>query len=178
MIRLLFLLISGTLILFASDSSRLYSLYQNGHYLQACNEGIKKLSRHQTDEKYVSLYAFSCLQADKIDRLALPIIMLKQSQEARKNAAFFSTILLQKNLLISALETGRSLESLNLPTTGYILSSVFDLFSKGYYTFKQHVYLLTDPQNPRQTYRMYHNDSGLFIEEYYDTIMTKQHKYR
>lgn len=178
MTRLLLLLIASALMLFGSDSSRLYSFYQNGQYLQACNEGVKKLGKHRSDEKYISLYAFSCLQADKIDRLALPIIMLKHSKEARKNAAFFSTIFLQKNLLISALETGQSLKSLNLPTTGYILSTIFDLFSKGDYTLQHNAYLFTDPKNPRQTYKMYHNDSGLFIEEYYDTIMTKQHHYR
>jgi len=177
---LIFLFLASTLT--ASDGNRLYELYQNGQYLQACNEGVKKLGQHQQDEKYISLYAFSCLQADKIDRLALPIIMLKNSNEARKNAAYFASILLQKNLLISALENQQPLDALNLPTTDYVLSRVFDLFSTGRYTLGNGVYSLSDPKLPRQTYRMYLNRSdnsvALIIDEYYDTILTKQHLYR
>lgn len=178
MIRPLSLLLVIQFVLHAAETHTLYELYQNGRYLQACDAGIKTLGEHKNDEKYISLYAFSCLQADKIDRLALPIIMLKHSSEARKNAAYFSTILLQKNLLISALENGQSLATLNLPTTGYILSVVFDLFCEQHFTKESGGYVITDPKNPRQNYRLYRNGSELFIDEYYDTILTKQHIYR
>ena len=176
------LLLASCSLLIASDSSRLYELYQNGQYDQACNEGVKKLRAHRDDEKFVSLYAFSCLQADKIDRLAIPIIMLKHSKEARSNAAYFSAILLQKNLLLSALENDRALTSLNLPSSDYVLSKVFDLYSKNHHVKTNDVYILKDPENPRQTYRLSLERTGknaqLRIDEYYDTILTKQHLYR
>ena len=169
-------------VLTASDSSRLYELYQNGNYRQACDEGFSKLQRHQNNEKYISLYAFSCLQADEIDRLALPIIMLKKSKEARKNATYFSTILLQKNLLIDALENQQSLAGLNLPSTDFVLSKVFDLFSANQYVTRNNIYVLSDPKNPRQTYRIYlragKKTYALVLDEYYDTILTKHHLYR
>ena len=157
--------------LIASDNSRLYELYQNGSYQQACDEGMAKLKRHQNDEKFVSLYAFACLQADQIDRLALPIIMLKSSKEARKNAAYFSTILLQKNLLVNALDGHQSLSGLNLPSTDFVLSKIFDLFSANRYVTRNNIYVLTDPKNQRQTYRLYLKSIGkaygLVIDEYH-----------
>ena len=178
-LALLFFLITSLL---GSDSSRLYDLYQNGNFRQACDEGVSKLKKYQDNEKYISLYAFSCLQADEIDRLALPIIMLKKSKEARKNATYFSSILLQKNLLIEALENHQSLSNLNLPTTDFVLSKVFDLYSTGQYVTRNNIYVLTDPKNPRQTYRIYLRSGGkgpaLILDEYYDTILTKHHLYR
>jgi len=166
----------------ASEGTHLYELYQNGQYEKACSEGLTKLRRHQNDENFVSLYAFACLQADRIDRLAVPVIMLNQTKEARKNAAFFAAILLQKKLLFNALESRESLEGLTLPTSDFLLSKVFDLYSAHRYTEKDGIYTLQDPENPRQTYRLYLRDSGktprLCIDEYYDTILTKQHLYR
>ena len=182
MIRLLFLFAILAVFAAASDSGRLYTLYQNGEYQKACDEGVAKLNRHKKDEKYISLYAFSCLQADKIDRLALPIIMLKNSKEARKNAAYFSTILLQKNLLIDSLENHQDISGLNLPATDYVLSKAFTLYVAQQYVFRNNVYILTDVKNPRQTYRLYlrksQNAYALVIDEYYDTILTKHHIYR
>jgi hypothetical protein len=182
MFRSLLIVFFCTSILTASDSGRLYELYQNGKYRQACDEGVSKLQKHRNDEKYISLYAFACLQADEVDRLALPIIMLKKSRGARKNATYFSTILLQKNLLIDALENRQSLSGLNLPSTDFVLSKVFDLFSANRYVSRNDIYVLTDPKNPRQTYRLYlraHEKSyALVLDEYYDTILTKHHLYR
>lgn len=83
-------------LLSASDSRELYRLYQNSQYIQTCNAGVKELHLHADDERFVSLYAFTCLEADRIDRLALPITMLKNSPEARKNVTYFTAILLQK----------------------------------------------------------------------------------
>ncbi len=170
------------LLLCASDSSELYTLYQNGQYLKACDAGVEKLQRHKEDERYVSLYAFACLEADRIDRLALPVILLKHSGEARKNATYFAAILLQKNLLTSALEDRTSLTGLTLPTSDYLLSRVFDQFRAEHYTKNGDVYVMSDPENPRKSYRLFLQRSGqsqhLCITEYYDTILTKQHIYR
>jgi hypothetical protein len=182
MSKILSFLLFFSTILLASDSSRLYNLYQDGNYQRACDEGIAKLSRNKNNEKFISLYAFSCLQADQIDRLALPIIMLKESSEARKNAAYFSTILLQKNLLFDALENHQDISGLNLPSTDYVLSKVFDLFTAHHYVIRKNIYVLGDPKNPRSTYRLYLRKSRkpytLVVDEYYDTILTKHHIYR
>jgi len=177
------LLLAIVSVLFASPSDRnLYRLYQDGKYLEACDLGAKGLRHHQKDEKYIALYAFACLQADRIDRLALPVVMLRHSKESRKNAAYFSVILMQKQLLVQALENGESLYDLNVPTTDYVLSKVFELYgSAPRKTVKQSI-TLQDRDDPRRNYRVYlqkrKNTVNLAIEEYYDTIMTRRHIYR
>jgi len=165
----------------ASETAALFELYQKGRYLEACDKGVKMLGKHTTDEKFVSVYAFSCLNADKIDRLALPIILLKGSKEARKNAAYFSAILLQKNLLISALENDEKLSDLSLPTTDYALSKVFDLYVRGTYKRRNRIYVFPDPEDKRRVYKLTflpdERTPKIIIEEYYDTILTEQHTY-
>ncbi|WP_345973102.1 hypothetical protein [Sulfurimonas diazotrophicus] len=171
-----------TTLLSASSSGSLYTLYQNGQYLRACNQGAKMLHRHEQDERFVSLYAFSCLEADRIDRLALPAVILNHSEEARRNATYFAAILLQRNLLINALENQTPLTGLKLPTSDHLLSRVFDLYSANHYVKSGDSYVLTDPQTPRRSYKLFLRHSGqslqLGITEYYDTILTKQHIYR
>ncbi len=182
MLRLLLFSLLCIYTLQASVQSRIYDLYQNGDYLRACNEGVKELAANKKDEKFISLYAFACLKADKIDRLALPIIMLKHSRSARKNAAYFSVMLMQKNLLIQALENRTPISGLVLPGTDYVLSKVFDLAGRSEQLGKKNPLTLTDSENPRRSYRLsLRYRSGIpviIIEEYYDTIMTKRHIYR
>lgn len=176
------ILMMFTAALFAVTPEKLYDLYQNGQYHQACNEGIYDLTRYQQNEKFVSLYAFSCLYADRIDRLALPIVLLSKSEEARKNAAYLSLILTQKMLLRSALEGHRPLNDLKLPTTDTLLSKIFSLYCDNAGSKMGNNYTFKDPEDPRTSYRLYLDQRqaspDLIIEVYYDTIMTKRHTYR
>ncbi|OQX59423.1 MAG: hypothetical protein B5M52_03415 [Helicobacteraceae bacterium 4484_230] len=166
----------------AENVRDVYNNYQNKNYLKACKIGEKLLSRHQEDEKFVSLYAFSCLKADRIDNLAKPIVLLTKSEEARSNAAYFSVILMQKKLLLHALLDTYNFKSLKLPTTDYVLSKVFDLYVNSTDNGKKHVYAFTDPENNKQSYRLFITRDAskrkIVIEEYYDTILTKRHIYR
>jgi len=166
---------------YPSEQSDLFALYRAGSFSKACDLGARLLGKYKKEEQFISAYAFSCLNADMIDRLALPIILLNNSAEARKNAAYFSAILLQKNLLISALENDENLEGIRLPTTEYVLSKVFELYVRGNFKKNNHTYVLQDPENPRHVYRLLFVPSDrtpkIIINEYYDTILTKQHTY-
>ena len=46
------------------------------------------LTNLKDDEEFISLYGFSCLNADKLDKLSVVITSLKKSPEARANAAY------------------------------------------------------------------------------------------
>jgi len=178
----LFLLSSFFLTLsFADVKSSLYHLYQDKNYEKACKEGLKVFSKYRKDEEFISLYAFSCLYADYIDRLAVPITMLDGSEESRSNAAYFSVILMQKKLLQHALLDGYKLTQLKLPTTDHVLSIVFDLYSKADHSRKRSHYMLQDLNNEKISYKLYIKNSNqsqtMVIEEYYDTIMTHRHNY-
>jgi hypothetical protein len=168
-------------LLFADSTHTMYNLYQNGKYEQACDIGFKKFYKYKKDENFLSLYAFSCLNADNLNRLSLPIIYLQSSQEARANAAYFSIILMQKKLLYHALIDGYDLKSLNLPSTDYVLSKVFNLYSKLDKYDQSEFYLLQDKENERLTYKLYliedKNFYKIVIEEIYDTIVVKRHVY-
>jgi muramoyltetrapeptide carboxypeptidase LdcA involved in peptidoglycan recycling len=76
---LLVLLLS--LPLFADIKQNMFNLYQNKKYEKVCSIGFNNFKKHKKDEEFVSLYAFACLNSDYIDRLAIPVAMLKFSPE-------------------------------------------------------------------------------------------------
>ncbi len=170
-----------TINLYADIQQDMFGLYQNKKYEEVCNMGFVSLSEHKRDEKFISLYAFSCLKSDYIDRLAIPIAILKFSKESRANSAYFSVILMQKKLLFHALNDNYNISSLKLPTTDYILSKVFDLYVKLGKHKPRTFYLFEDKKNKKLTYKLYlakdKRINKIIIEEFYDTMIVKRHVY-
>ncbi len=165
----------------ADIKQNMFQLYQNEEYAKACTMGYDYFNKYKKDEAYVSLYAFSCLKSDYIDRLSQPITSLKFSTQARKNAAYFATILMQKKLLYYALIDNYELSKFRFPTTDYVLSKVFDLYSRLPLHQRKKFYILKDTQDPKLIYKLYimkqQNINKMVIEEYYDTIKIKRHIY-
>ncbi|MEA2071962.1 MAG: hypothetical protein U9O86_00085 [Campylobacterota bacterium] len=177
-IMLLFFL---AISLYADVKQNMFNLYQNKKYEAVCSLGFDNFKKNKRDEEFVSLYAFSCLNSDYIDRLAVPAALLKVSQEARANSAYFAVILMQKKLLYHALIDNYDLSKFNLPTTDYVLSRVFDLYSKIGKHEPRAFYLFEDPLDPKLTYKLYisrdYKLDKIIIEEFYDTITIKRHVY-
>jgi hypothetical protein len=167
--------------LYANVKQNMFNLYQNQKYEDACGIGFNNFYANKDDEEFVLLYSFACLNSDYIDRLAVPITMLKLSTESRSNAAYFSTILMQKKLLYHALIDDYDLSMFKFPTTQYVLSKVFDLYSKLGKHETRAFYLFEDPDDKKITYKVYiiknQDLSKLIIEEFYDTISLKRHIY-
>ncbi len=179
--KFLILLIFTPLFMHADAKMDTYKLYQNGEYAQACESGEKLLQQYKDDEEFVSLYAFSCLNSDQLDKLSTAITLLKKTPEARANAAYFAVILMQKKLLIHALSDQYDLKPIKLPTTEYVLSTVFDLYSNDTDSKDKRRYNYTDPNDVNKSYRLFITKSGsspkMVIEEYNDKIMTIRHIY-
>lgn len=175
----LFLLLS--LSLYADMKQDMFALYQNSKYNKSCQMGFDNFKAHKQDEEFVSLYAFSCLKSDYIDRLAVPTAVLKFSEESRANAAYFAVILMQKKLLYHALVDNYDLSEFKLPTTDYVLSRVFDLYAKLDKHEPRAFYLFEDPNDSKLTYKLYlsrdYKLDKIVIEEFYDTITIKRHVY-
>ncbi len=175
------LILLFSLSLYADIKQNMFNLYQNEKYEEVCSIGFDNFKRYKKDEEFISLYAFSCLNSDYIDRLAIPIALLKFSRESRANSAYFSVILMQKKLLYHALIDDYDLSSLDLPTTDYILSKVFDFYAKLGVHDSRAFYLFEDANDKKLTYKLYlSKDSKLnkiVIEEFYDTIAIKRHVY-
>jgi hypothetical protein len=167
--------------LYADVKEDMFSLYQNQKYEKVCTIGFNNFSKYKRDEEFVSLYAFSCLKSDYIDRLAVPTAVLKYTEEARANSAYFSVIFMQKKLLYHSLLDGYELSKLKLPTTDYVLSKVFDLYSKLGKHEKRAFYLFEDPNDKKLTYKLYlekdYKIPKMVIEEFYDTMLLKRHIY-
>lgn len=170
-----------TISLSADAKFDMLQLYQEKQYERACKKGLTVFRKYSKDEEFISLYAHSCLQADYIDRLAVPISALKKSEDARANAAYFSVILMQKKLLLHALLDGYDLKSVRLPTTDYVLSKVFDLYTRDPNSEKGKHHTYVDPEKPLLSYKLYIEKKGavskMIVEEYYDTILLKRHIY-
>lgn len=170
-----------TLSLYADIKQNMFNLYQNKKYEAVCTLGFDNFSDNKVDEEFVSLYAFACLNSDFIDRLSIPTAVLKFSKESRANSAYFSIILMQKKLLYHALVDNYDLSEFSLPTTDYVLSKVFDLYSKIGKHEPRVFYLFEDPQDNKLTYKVYlakdYKLDKIVIEEFYDTINIKRHVY-
>lgn len=175
------LLFSLSINLYGDVKKEILSLYQNEKYEKACRLGFKNFEKYRKNEDFVSLYAFSCLRSDYIDRLSIPIATLKYSPEARANSAYLAAILLQKKLLYHALIDGYNLSSLKLPTTDYVFSKVFDLYVELGEHKQKKVYLFQDKDDKKLSYKLYVlKDSSLskiVIEELYNNTTIKQHIY-
>ena len=175
------LIILLALSLHANIKQNMFNLYQNNKFEKVCTMGFDNFKRNKQDEEFVSIYAFACLNSDYIDRLAVPTAVLKFSKESRANSAYFSVILMQKKLLYHALVDNYDLSEFTLPTTDYILSKVFDLYSKIGAHEPRMFYLFEDPNDSKITYKLYlskdYKISKMIIEEYYDTVAIKRHVY-
>jgi len=177
----IFLLIFIVVNLYADIKQNMFNLYQNKKYEEVCQIGFDNFKQNKRDEEFVSLYAFACLNSDYIDRLAVPTAVLKFSREARANSAYFSVILMQKKLLYHALVDNYDLSEFRFPTTDYVLSKVFDLYSKLNTHEPRAFYLFEDPNDSKLTYKLYlsrdYKLNKIVIEEFYDTITIKRHVY-
>lgn len=175
------LILLFTISLNADIKQNMFNLYQNNKYEKVCGIGFDNFKRYKKDEEFVSLYAFACLKSDYIDRLAIPIALLKFSPESRANSAYFSVILMQKKLLYHALIDNYDISAINLPTTDYVLSKVFDFYAKLGVHEPRNFYLFEDPKDKKLTYKLYltkdRKVSKIVIEEFYDTITLKRHVY-
>ncbi len=179
-VLLLFFLVHNTLS--ATTKFDMLKLYQEKNYVNACHLGRDNYIHYTKDEEFITLYAFSCLYADYIDRLAVPISALKYTKEARANAAYFATVLMQKKLLYHALVDQYNIYGLSMPATSYILSKVFNLYTQtANLTSSNGVYSFVDTDNQHITYKLFiekHTDiDKMVIEVFRDTILQERHVY-
>ena len=168
-------------ISYANAKKDMYELYKSKKFSQACNIGLNNFSNYANDESYISLYAFSCLETNFIDRLAIPIIKLKFTPQGRANSAYFSVILMQKKLLYHSLIDGYDLSSFNFPSTKHIISKVFDAYtSLGKHNQKKY-YIFQDKNDKLLKYKLYlikpNKLKKMVIEEIYNNKIIKKHTY-
>ncbi len=165
----------------SADMDRLFSLYQQKRFKKACHLGLKMFKKHKNNSRFLMLYGLSCLNADYIDRLAVPLTGLRYTKAERANASYFATILLQKKLLYHALIDNVDISNLKLPKTDYILSKVFDLFTQKKYEKIDGKYYFSPKDKLSLLYILYIEKgdrvSKMIIEERLDGQIIKIHRY-
>ena len=180
--KLLLSLLMTTAFLFSSNLSTLYKLYEKQEYNKACDYAHKYYykKRNRNSENYSTFYGLSCLETNKISRIAIPMTTLTKSEDARANASYFGTILLQKQLLLQALIDKKPLSKLHLPRTNFIISKIFNLFLEKKYILEDNIYKFTDEN---LNYKLYIKKSKksrqyMVIDIYKDNKFTKRYQYR
>lgn len=164
--------------IFAIDLSNISKLYKMGEFNNICQDkNLNEAIKNKNDE-IINIYALSCLQLDKVNRLIKPILSLYKTPKARENAALFTTILLQKKLLYRALVDNIELNGVKLPKTDYILSTIFDKFVKKEYIKKDGVFIFKVDD---YTYQMYTKEEKgilkLCLDSYKNGILEKSRRY-
>ena len=182
--KLILFILMTTSFLFSSNLSNLYKLYEKQEYKKACDYANKYWYKkaNKNSESYLTLYGLSCLETDKLHLIAIPMVRLKGSKEARANASYLSTILLQKQLLMQAIIDEKPLTKLQLPTTNFVLSKIFLLYIKKKYTLKNNVYTFQDEEKENIRYQLYmqnvkKNKKYMIIDIYKDDKFTHRHRY-
>jgi len=183
--KTVYLLLTTTAFLFSSNLSTLYKLYEKQEYEKACDYAVKNFykKRNKNSEQYMTLYGLSCLETNKIDRIATPMLRLKMTKDARSNASYFSTILLQKKLLFQALVDNVQLTDLHLPHTDFIISKLFKSFINKEYTLKDGVYSFKDKKKKDTKYQLYieknkKSENFMIIDIYKDDKFTHRYRYQ
>jgi len=181
---ILFVLISTT-FLFSSNLSILYKLYEKQEYNKACNYAFKYYYKKQNkkNETYLTFYGLSCLETNNLARIAIPMTALTKSEDARANASYFATILLQKQLLLQALIDEKPLGALLLPKTNFVLSKIFHLFIKEKYVLEKSVYHFIDEKDESLIYQLYMKKNRkksqyMVIDIYKNEKFTKRYQYK
>ncbi len=168
-------------LLCADGLKDIYNLYQSGKYKQACNKGLRIFNKYRKNSDFLMLYGFSCLKADYINRVAIPMIGLRKSKTARANASYFATVFLQKKLLLHALLDHTDISQLKLPVTDHIISKVFQLYVEKKYRKKDNLYIFQDPKDSEISYYLYTSKKYdipiIVIEERKSKQLIKTHRY-
>lgn len=183
--NIILLLLMTTTFTFSSNLSSLYKLYEKQEYDKACDYAVKYFykKRNQNSEQYLTLYGLSCLETNKIYRIATPMLRLKETKDARANATYFSTILLEKKLLLQALVDKVPLTNLNLPNTNFILSKIFKLYTQKAYVLKDDVYTFKDAEKKEMKYQLYIEENKkkekfMIIDSYKDDKFIHRYRYK
>jgi hypothetical protein len=164
---------------FSATVADLVDAYKRGDFKYVCLQGPKLFNLFQKDEDLVMMYAFSCLKIDYVDRLAVPILALGKTPESRRNRAYLSLILTQKNILTNALIDNEKYEGLRLPTTDNVLSKVFDLYFQKKYRQEGDEYIMEENGTRYRVYTRHHKGRDwVYIEESDISGNTRIHMYK
>jgi len=118
----------------ARDISPFIDDFKAGKYEKVCKRGLIEYYRGYMEENFVSLIGVACAKSDRINVLGMLQRSQVESKDARENASYFSSLILQKRLVYQFMIDDISLEGLKLPGSSHLLSRIFEKLSTKEYT--------------------------------------------
>ncbi len=119
-----------------TEFSKLYKQDSYESYKKACQIGKHLFSKNEKDEKLLTIIGMACLKADYIDTLGMIQSRLIFTQQARQSATIFSSVLLQKRLLIQFLQDDADISTLALPVINHPICKSFVRLRDGNFTLE------------------------------------------
>ena len=119
---------------FADAYEKFTDAYSRAANKEACEQGIVLFKQGEKDEKLLSLIGSACAEADYIDFLGRLQSRLRATPEARANATYFSTLVLQKRFLYQFMYDDTDLKPFKFPTTPHPISVAFEAIRSGDFT--------------------------------------------
>ncbi len=177
--KLLFLFIISSTLLFSNQYSKLINYYKGKEYKKACKIGISLFRRGERENTLISLIGDSCAKADFINILGEIQKYQTETKASRENASYFATLILQKRLIFQFLFDNLDISNLKLPKTDHILSRVFiNLANKNY------IIISNNPKrvkivDGKRVYLLYcsYYDKKIYIEEFSYGLLIKKHRF-
>ncbi len=154
--KIILLLTFLSICSYGQNLDKIWKKYEEKKYSEICSKSLdsKEYYKYRNNESFINIFAHSCLETDMINRLALPIVKLRKTEKTRANALYYATVLYQKKLLHHALADGLNIFPTGLPTTNYILSKIYDKFTKKEYNTKGNKYIFKDDDSSK-TYELF-----------------------
>lgn len=147
-------------------------------YDLVCKEGLKQYYNGKQDEMFVSLVGISCANVDNINPLGTMQAKLVSSKEARETSSYFASLILQKRLIYQFMLDETSLQNLELPKSGHILSFVFEHLGNGKFVYinKSPKMIKIDEKGKSVLISLSDDEvKKVLIDEYDGAILTKRH---
>lgn len=165
---------------FAYERDDIMRDYANKEYKTVCLDSADYYKNNGKNEELLSVIGDSCVRSDFLNPLGYIIKNLISTKEARENASYFATILLQKKLVYQFMNDNLDIRNLRLPKTSHVLSVVFENLVKKNYTKDENQKIKIDLEAGKYIllYSTTKDDNTwVIVEEYEDNTLVQKHLY-
>lgn len=172
------IILLSSLTLEAKSIDAFIKAYKEKKYESVCKEGLALYYGGRHNEHFVALVGSACAHTDTINPLGLLQRHLISNANLRETASYFSTLILQKRLLLQFMADNSTLRGLTLPYSGHILSFVFENISSGNYVIIKKKPKMVKIEQGGRTVLVFLNESepiNVQVDEFEEGKLSKRH---
>ena len=165
----------------AKSTEQLVQDFKQKKYDSVCKDGLRDFRAGRQDENFLALVGTACANADYINPLGSIQAKLVLTREARETSAYFSELILEKNLIFYFMLDDASLAHLQLPHSSHILSFVFEHLGSGKFVYiSKNPKMIKIDDGTRSILVSMSDDTArrLCIDEYNGATLLMRHGYQ